>query len=387
MTGSFRLIWNHFLTRLLLLVAIVIISAGYIFQVKFSIYNFFYYLVVGPIFDDPTTWRNEEYGFEENKKKAIQYYVEGLKELAEEAEDIYGKKLNQSPLRESIDPNTSWQNHLNPAHLETTLTLLKEVKLFCGELKNEGSFYDDWKKERLLENRQYEESEEKKLVYVMTYDRVEETRKFLTDLNNDYFYIATQKKPDIYSVITIREDILQATCQPLHAISIWHKALSYQEFKAAKRFYTKSIDPDLLDEKVKLYLTQNNQYLKLLKAFFDRSLHVTSNLDWKVRESWRSFKITNTQESLKEYLESMLQKCRFSGIDECRLIYNSLYRLRITNINTNPSYLYALAYIAFRSHKYDTVRGLVGQILSMKNIDPLELNKARRLKKSIDLLK
>ena len=386
MIKLFRQRWINLLIGFLFIAVITIISAGYIFQERFSIYNFLYYWVTGPIFDDPTTWKNEEYGFEEDQKRAIQYYTTGLKELAEYAEDIYGKELDRSPLRRNIDPETSWQNHLNPAYLETTLTLLKEVKLFCGELKSEGSFYDDWKREKTLENRRYKKSGQKKQVYTMTRSRVKKAREFLLDLDNDYFYIATQKKPDIYSVISIREDILQATCRPLHVIAIWHKALNYQEFKAEKKFYTRSIDPDVLDQKAKLYLTQSNQYRKLIKAFFDRSLHVVSNLDWKVQESWRSFKITNNQKSLKKYLDNMLQKCRLSSINECRLIHNSLYRLRITNINMNPNYLYALAETAFRSHKYNTAKSLVGQILSMKNIDPVELNNARRLKRSIDLL-
>ena len=377
----------------LLLAFFFILVAFFTYRSRYSIYNFFTYLSVGAMYDDPSTWSDSPYGFIEDKEKAKELLKDGLVKLVEKSLDTYSIKEQGRFLHNKLHLNLSWQNHIQAQYLESTLTLLQQIRLFCKPVRSESDIYEEWQSKTRLDSHESHKSNGSKTI--ITSNDAAELRKWLRKLDQKYFYTAMQKKPNSYSVVRLRDDIFQSLCEPMYSIQIWYKALNYIEYKTEKEafsIYSRSssadsniikIDPNLLELKTKARLAKNSEYIKFSNEFFHRSFFSVRNIDWKIKEAWRNFLQNQNNESLNEYCEIMLSKCRISGIAECRLIYDSLYKLKFKGIESNPAYLYALGETAFRSRNYNRAELLLKAIINLKKIDPLQTKRAEYLLNTI----
>ena len=382
---------NKSLQIILLFFVSIFIAFG-IYSLRYSIYNFFLYLSTGPIYDDPSTWSKGLYGFSEDKKKAKEFLKEGLEKLVEKSLEVYSldSDSERNFLRSKLPLNISWQNHIKPSYLEPTLTVLQQIKLFCKPVRSDSDIYQEWQQNTKLDS--YEAYNSKTMI---PEEKVTELRKWLRTLDQKYFYISMQKKPDSYSLVTLRDDIFQSLCEPMYSIQIWHKALDYIEYKTEKEtfaIYSISsgdsanqirIDANLLDLKTKEKLTENSEYIKFSNEFFHRSFFSAKDIDWRIKAAWKSFLVNQDNKSLNKYCEIMLNKCRISGIAECKLIYDSLYKLKFKGVESNPTYLYALAETSFRLRNYTRANTILRGIINLRNIDPLQTKRAEYLLNAI----
>ncbi len=332
---------------------------------------------MGSIYGDVTTWPKKPYGFREDLKKSVIFYKTGLKKLVEKAIDVYSIEQGDYKLIVSnISSEVGWQNHVNPLFLEATLTMLKDIGLFCKLPRVEDSKYQKWSQNKDLNLKTYGRS---KKYSVIKKTEGDELRKWIMLVDKKTFYFSTQKKPDHYATITLRKDLFQASCQPLHTINLWYTPIDYLEYKAEQQYYVKGIRPDVLELRAKQSLKHNKKYAKILNHFFQNFFPSTHQIDSKIKLSWKNFLTQQTMDSLNHYCKSMLERCRVSGPRDCQIVYNSLYKLKFKGVNVNPTYLYTLAEVAFRSKAYHLVQKLINEVLSLKNIDPYYEKQSQRL--------
>ena len=339
------------------------------------------YLNIGPIYTDHSTWPKGPYGFEENLSQSTDIYKRGLKKLIEKAIRLYSvNEGNHKLLTHKILENIKWQNHVNPVFLEATLTLIRDMRLLCKKPRIKDIKYSEWSKNQSLEvlqkNRKYPK---------ISSSVIEELRRWIMLLDKSYYELSMEKKPDHYAVITLREDILQASCMPLRVIGVWYKAINYLEYLAEKNTYIKGMPADILENKTRQNLENDKHYEKILHQFFLRSFPSTNEVNSKIKLSWKNFLIQQDMKSLNNYCEAMLDRCRVSGPDDCRIVYHSLYKLKFKNVNSNPVYLYSLAEAAFRSKEYNIAENLIKDVLTLKKIDPLYKKQAERLMNTLSI--
>ena len=349
-----------------------------IYEARYKIYNWVQYIRVGPIYEDPTTWPKGSYGFREDAKKSVEIYQDGLEKLIEKAVEVYSTDSKGKPLVSNVSPYVSWQNHLNPKFLEFVLSLMRDVGSFCKDIPTEGNKYQKWDQNASLNPRKKAGSEGVEELPVNA-DNAHVLREWLSSLDRDHFFISMQKKPDHYSVISLREYIFQASCKPLHVIGLWYKPIDYLEYKAEQEAYTPGIGRDVLERKAKQNLKNNEHYTKFLRQFFRRSFPSVGSTDTRIKLSWKNFLVHETMESLDKYLNAMLDRCRVSGVQDCRFIYRSLYKLKFKGVSSNPVYLYTLAEVAFRGKEYALSKSLLNELFILKRVDPSLLKQAERL--------
>ena len=371
-------LWQNLIFRSVLLPLVLGISIFFvIYNARYKIYNIIRNLRVGPMYGEITTWSKKPYGFEENLKKAMDFYKRGLEELVEKAIDIYSiEEGDHKLIISNVSSEIGWQNHVNPLFLEATLTMLKDIKRLCKMPRVEISKYQEWSHNKDLNLKIYGRS---KKYNVIKDTEASKLRKWIMLLDKNYFYFAMQKKPDHYAAITLRQDIFQVSCQPLRTISLWYKPIDYLEYKAEQQNYVKGIRPDVLELRAKQSLKRNKKYAKMLNQFFQTFFPSTHQIDTKIKLSWKNLLTQQTMDSLNHYCKSMLERCRVSGPRDCRIVYNSLYKLKFRGVNSNPTYLYTLAEVAFRSKAYQLSQKLLNEIIILKGIDPYYIKQSERL--------
>ena len=389
-------LWENIYIRATFLLSLFLLLFSWFYSHRFTIYHSFQKTFNGPLYDDIHSWGEGQYGFTENVAKSFEYYINGLQHLAEKAYESYELEVPSRLLKSNITSKSfqgsSWQNHLEVPVLEQTLLFLDELRKFCKEIKVEKNASEKWKSDKFISDKPKRYS--KKLQYISQKDALE-LQKWLLKKDRDQFYLAMQKKPDVWPILSIREDIMISTCEPLKAVTLWHQAIEYIEYKIEKLIHANSgnaklveVDRQKLLTNVESALRKNVQYHKYLKVFYTRSLKVTSDIDWKVKETGNAFQITNDLDILKEYIRYLLLKCRVSGTMECGRIYKVLFSLKHKDLLFNSDYIYALAETAFRSGFYLKARQIIERSLKQKIYrDSVSRREARRLLYVIQLFK
>ncbi len=389
-------LWKNIYIRAAFLLSLSLLLFSWFYANRFTIYHSFQKTFTGPLYDDMHTWEEGQYGFTENVRKAFEYYMDGLQHLAEKAYEAYELEVPNRLLKSNITSKSfqgsSWQNHLEAPVLEQTLLFLHEIRKFCKEIRVEKNISEKWESDKFISDKPKRYS--KKLQYISQKDAFE-LKKWLLKKDKNQFYLAMQKKPDVWPILSIREDIMISTCEPLRAVTLWYQAIEYIEYKIEKLIYTHSVngksaevDRENLLTDVENALRENVQYHKYLKVFYTRSLKVTSDIDWKVKETGNAFKITNDLDILKEYIRYLLLKCRVSGKMECGRIYKVLFSLKHKDLLFNSDYIYALAEIAFRSGSSLRAKQIIQRSLKQKIYrDSVSEREARRLLYVIQLFK
>ncbi|MDH5717401.1 MAG: hypothetical protein OEZ22_07155 [Spirochaetia bacterium] len=367
-------IWRNKIARTGFFVAIFLISFSNIIQYRFQINNFINSFFKPHSFDNPDSFGNTPYGFEEDIEEALETYKTGLEKLIEESYDLYNYDIPEEIFEKKIDLNINWQKGLNRDSLEKVYYLFSDLSLFCKPVTETDSVSTEWQRKEKLKKRKLRLNKTEKTSpfdFALKEDDYENIRNYLFDLDRKYFSIAIGMKPDSLAIITFRETLLNALCKSSIKPKLWIKAIEYKEYYHEKKIFNEIKNQgkntrDFMDEvytKGLVNAKNDPYYISFLKSYFMASTARSENIQWKYDFSKNYYLLHKDKNYLYTYIESMLSKSRVSNIEENKLIFDELFKLEYPNIESDFSYVYALAETAFRAANYKKSRAITNNII------------------------
>ena len=370
-------IWKNIYIRTILISFSVLIVFLLVYKSRESIYNSFDRFFRGATFDDPYTWSGNYYGFSENEPAAIRLFRAGLEDLIEEAADIYDQDEPEVILKNLKNLHSDWQSYLTQDSLKLVQMMFQDMQLFCDkDFVNIETMSNRWEKEEKLKSRHLKSSADRKknpFDYALDAEKYHKLLNNLLSLDFNTFSLASEKKPDAWAVLTYRATFYETICRYSKSAHLFQKSLDYFEYKTEKKILfadkepenriIQKVHPDALYEKLHEQLKKNKEYHRLLRAFFYNAFRATSDYDWKMKMSEKTFQITNEKDYANRYLETALLFSRFSSIKSNKANFKKLLNeIDYKGIEFEPLYIYSLAEIAFRAGYYKKSRTLVNHI-------------------------
>ncbi len=346
-----------------------VLSSITIFQNKFFVKNLLTQLKYGSLFEDPFGWDKHKYGFQEDKDKALFYYKKGYLALVEKSLDVYDVSMSSPYTSKKLNPHIRWETYSKSAVLEYILLFFRDLTFAC-DLEKFQSFYKKWS---LQEDLSSISMESHFAHYQLTKEKIHELKEWLFSLDKKYFYLAMQKKPDLWAVLSLREDIMYAICQPKQGAHLWYTAVEYVRYRTEKNIYNnlskgvskdqeQVILPKYFALQVQDSLEKDILYHKFLKVFYNKSLQTTTNVDWHIKSAQDILNVMADEDVFNSYLESILIRCKTSSIYFCKVLYKRLFEWDKKNVENNFHYVYTLAELAYQSKQYTIAQKFFRQL-------------------------
>ena len=332
-----------------------IISSIFIF--RFELRYLIDLQIFGSQFNNPDSWQKKvPYGFDENKEEALNYYKKALYEIAERALDLYDKDAIINYKKPNSN-TTNWQSSLSGPVLVSVITFFRDVGYYCSANQGDHPLYRKWRLK--IDPLMYSVKDHLKK-YDLDSAVISKHQDWLLQLDHKYLEPATQKKPDLRAALSLREDIILATCQLTNILNIWYQAAEYARYKVEKGVYQRLIaqnpNKQILQEYLQIQadkqLLYDTNYHELSKEFYYRADKLIPMLNWKLSESYKLIKTVKSKKLRRLYYQNLLDKARISGIKERKQMYDKLLHLKVVNFDSDFDYLYTLAELAYYARDY-----------------------------------
>ena len=377
----FKNIWNNKISKYFLLIALTLLVIGLTLTLKMPIYNFFYRLFVGEVYFDPYTYKNREYGFTEKPEKSEKLFRKGYKKLVKMASELYDIDYSNPILSKEFNHEASWESLTSEESLELVYMLFHDLELFCVPFDSgEAGEYEST--ERL--KKRYSIHRKKQTDSIQFAIKDEEFAKYaneLLEIDQNYFFLALQKKPDSIPVLKLREKILRSVCKPQKISVEMTRSLEYHEYKTEKEVYLKfkGNNPDFIIDETFSRLKKDKLYATLLKEQFQNTYFLTKNIADRLQQSYNYYILKHDDYYLENYLTSVLEYSRNSGIKENENIYTRLKLLKTSQTENNSTLLYTMAEVSFRLRKYDDTREYLDKLTLISKLGGHDSYKVKRL--------
>jgi len=381
-------IWNNKVSKYFLLVMVTLTIVGTSLSLKMPIYNFFYRLFVGEVFFDPYTYKTGEYGFTEKPEKSEKLFRKGFKKLVETASKLYRIDYEKPLLSEKFTHESSWENMASEKSLELVYMLFHDLELFCVPFDTQRD--PDLSENENLKKRHYvdRKSSTENLQFAIKDEEFAKYANLLLEIDQNYFYLALQKKPDSLPALKIREKLMRAVCKPQKISVEMTRALEYREYKTEKEVYGqfKGSNPDYIAEETYNRLKKDNYYTILLKEQFRNTYYITQNIAERLLQSYNYYILKGDNFYLENYLQSILEYSRNSGRDQNEKIYQRLLSLQNEKTKDNKTLLYTLAEVSFKLHKYEETRQYLDALSRVFRLAGYDYYKVKRLYFLLELI-
>ena len=374
-------IWNNKISKYLLITALAMIMIGLILSNKIPIYNFYSRLFSGKIYFDPNTYGNREYGYQENPAKARKLFGKGLKALVKLASHAYHIDYENPILPGELKHDRPWNSQVSENALKLVSLLFHDMELFCipFDTQDHQRFYSSEK----LNQRNYvqRDSEMESLVFAIKDDEFNTYANTLLEIDQSFFYMGLQKKPDSIPLLKIRENLLRAVCKPQNIGLQMTRAIQYKEYKIEKEVYRKykGNDQEFIANETYNLLKKDKDYETLLKEQFQNTYFVTRSISERMKQSYNYYILKHDDYYLENYLTSILEYSAISGLKENEIIYNKALSLYHDQNTGNKSLLYTLAEISFRLHKFAETKEYLDKLSLLPKTSGSDYYKVKRL--------
>jgi len=349
---------------------------------KMPIYNFFFRLFVGEVFFDPYTFKTGEYTFNENQKKSEKLFRKGYKKLVKIASNLYKIEYSEPILSDKFDHEKSWEALSSEDSINIVSMLFHDLELFCVPFDDSENDPDLHENENLKKRYNVKrESSLDSLQYAIKDDEFAKYANELLSIDQNYFYLALQKKPDSMPALKMREKILRSVCKPQKISVEMTRALEYREYITEKKTYLnyKGGNPDFIADETYNSLRKDKFYGKLLKEQFQNTYFITQNINDRLQQSYNYYILKHDDFYLENYVQSALEYSRNSGFQKTGKIYEKLLTLLDSKTNNNKTLLYALAEVSFRLHKFDDTKKYLDQLSQTSKLAGYDFYKVKRL--------
>ncbi len=367
-------LWNNLYARYALITFLVLILFASIFQFRIRFYNFWDRFFVGESFDDPLSQKKKPYSFREDPESAQALFLYGLEELLVRAVKLYDIPSYNININKKASLDGSYSAYLDPQSAELIKTLFSDFALFCRPLTGRDDAWHAWQREKQLSKRHKRAPKEGELNpfdYAITEKNHAKTARLMLEVDRNNFFIALRKKPDARAIIEFREDMYRALCRGYETPKFWQRALEYKEYLAEQKVYDrlesarKPYFPDEIARSAWLELAQDKKYHEYLKEFFIRMRSYSGDIDMQLEQAMGMYTTTGDRYYLMQYITLLLDRSRSGGADRARESFEILFAMRDKGLDTNPTYLYALAETSFRMGEPPKARALVNQLLKL----------------------
>ena len=437
MQRIFGQIWKNIYIRYVFLGLVVLVVFLLIFRKRYAIFNFFDQIFQGVHFDDPYSWQDNVYGFEEDLDGSKRLFLTAVADILEESADVYDIDIDNPYFKEEVQLAKDFDNIFIESYeddgkvirqKQTLLSLLskyfEDLKKFCKPFIGTNSYLEEWNYQEKLKQRTLG-SKKKPFVFAIKSENTNDIRNYLRKLDENYFSLALQKKPDALAIIHIRSALFEATCQTTKRTELWKSAVLYFEFKKEKEIFVKdgkfnkekydSMKPDTIFAEVQKKLAEDENYHFFLKRFYRSSSRKNSNIEWSLKLARNAYLLTKGDDALQDYLGKLLKisrttgsnidnveillanayliessnpkykaymsylltKARSEGSNGNELIYSHLlHGLETKELYKNSSYIYILSEVAYRAGRLKDSRNHLNKIINSKSIRSHDLRKA-----------
>jgi hypothetical protein len=354
---------------------------GVSMSLKIPIYNFFHNMFVGEMFFDPSGYKTGEYGFNENPGKSEKLFKKGYQKLVKLASETYKIEYSDPMLSEKFNHEDSWESLASEDSLKLVYMLFHDMELFCVPFvgENDPDLTENEKlKKRYNVNRK---SDNEGLQFAIKDDEFTKYANLILDIDQNYFYLSQQKKPDSIPALKMREKLLRAVCKPQNISVEMTRALEYREYKTEKEVYLhfKGGNPDFIADETYNNLRKDKLYGILLKEQFQNTFFVTQNIHDRLQQSYNYYILKHDDFYLENYIQSALEYSRNSGVRQNENIFAKLLSLMNEKNKSNKTLLYALAEVGFRLHKYDESREYLDKLSLLSKLAGADFYKVKRL--------
>ena len=308
-------------------------------------------------------------------------FRKGFHKLVKLSSKLYDIEYSKPVFSDKFNHEITWESQSSEKALELVQMLFHDLELFCVP-------YDTDQDPDLNENKNLEkrytvsrESSTENIQFAIKDGEFKKYANILLDIDQNYLFIALQKKPDSIPVLKLRERLLRAVCKPQNISIQMTRSLEYREYKTEKEIYKRYqiSNADYIYMETFNRLKADKLYSILLREQFQNTFFLSQNIADRMQQSYNYYILKNDDYYLENYLNSILEFSKNSGFRENQKIYEKLLLLKNPRTENNKSLLYVLAEVAFRIHKYDETKTYLDQLSKISQLAGYDYYKVNRL--------